>query len=520
MAQLPNVYSLLGQATTSEYNRRRKEERKYIKDIERDRLKASLLGMVLNPLAQSITSGISQGIANKFGNKYENWVASTEEMWQYNRDVKKGEENFIKLQELDKKVADSGLTSQEYFHQKVAPTFMGEQMDEVLQQKYKNHLANKESVFNKGILAALSRERHSKGDTAAYDAWVSRLDAFRSNEIKDPGQLAAFERLAKKQFPTTMLGTAWNWMKGKSSDEIEATSLQLQNKNPVIQSLRRLDNLNDTYAKEKVVDFEELDLLLKESEQAELFKKKNQTTLEIKTVYDEEQKVISKLRKEKFTYPFGKLDKEGNILTEEIIEKEDKLDTIEKLRSDIEESLRTGNSFFTRWKTLNEQGRRLFNEAVGGKAAAQKILTAAQNNWLTPPTYDEKGELISEGGMVPLEEIMKRNFQLSGVLIEDGMISKDLDRATQLALQSEARFKMHLKTVDVYFEDARTAVEAGDYTSIFDALLDEKTELGKNFADWQREYANLNNLTKQQGLNQAQLRLLQIEQDPKGQRFN
>ena len=172
MAQLPNVYSLLGQATTSEYNRRRKEERKYIKDIERDRLKASLLGMVLNPLAQSITSGISQGIANKFGNKYENWVASTEEMWQYNRDVKKGEENFIKLQELDKKVADSGLTSQEYFHQKVAPTFMGEQMDEVLQQKYKNHLANKESVFNKGILAALSRERHSKGDTAAYDAWV------------------------------------------------------------------------------------------------------------------------------------------------------------------------------------------------------------------------------------------------------------------------------------------------------------------------------------------------------------
>ena len=129
MAQLPNVYSLLGQATTDQYRRDRREERKYRREIERDRLKASLLGMVLNPLAQSVTQGISKGIANKFGNKYQTWADSTEDMWQYRRDKKRADENFSSLQKLDREILDSGLTLQEYFHQNVAPTFMGKQMD-------------------------------------------------------------------------------------------------------------------------------------------------------------------------------------------------------------------------------------------------------------------------------------------------------------------------------------------------------------------------------------------------------
>ena len=73
MAQLPNVYSLLGQATTDEYRRRREEERKYRKDLERDRLKATLLGSILNPVMGSITQGISEGIADKFGGRFEDF---------------------------------------------------------------------------------------------------------------------------------------------------------------------------------------------------------------------------------------------------------------------------------------------------------------------------------------------------------------------------------------------------------------------------------------------------------------
>ena len=41
--QLPNVYSLLGQATTSQYRRRRKEEKDYYDDLKKDQLKAMLL---------------------------------------------------------------------------------------------------------------------------------------------------------------------------------------------------------------------------------------------------------------------------------------------------------------------------------------------------------------------------------------------------------------------------------------------------------------------------------------------
>ena len=51
MAQLPNVYSLLGQATTSEYRRRRDEERKYRKDLERDRMRAMLLQPLIGAAA-------------------------------------------------------------------------------------------------------------------------------------------------------------------------------------------------------------------------------------------------------------------------------------------------------------------------------------------------------------------------------------------------------------------------------------------------------------------------------------
>lgn len=45
-----NVYSLLGQATTDEYRRRREEERKYYKDLQKDQQKAQLKALLLKPL--------------------------------------------------------------------------------------------------------------------------------------------------------------------------------------------------------------------------------------------------------------------------------------------------------------------------------------------------------------------------------------------------------------------------------------------------------------------------------------
>ena len=45
------LYSLLGQATTSQYRKDRREEKKYRRDLERDRMKAMLLQPVISAAA-------------------------------------------------------------------------------------------------------------------------------------------------------------------------------------------------------------------------------------------------------------------------------------------------------------------------------------------------------------------------------------------------------------------------------------------------------------------------------------
>ena len=132
MAQLPNVYSLLGQATTDEYRRRRREDRKYREDLERDRLKASLLGMVLNPLAQSITSGISQGIANKFGDRLEAFQG----LESYRAESKDINAAYAEKDRLVEKFINpylkSGKTSEQYFNENVLPMQLEDEVNQGL----------------------------------------------------------------------------------------------------------------------------------------------------------------------------------------------------------------------------------------------------------------------------------------------------------------------------------------------------------------------------------------------------
>ena len=64
MAQLPNVYSLLGQATTDEYRRRREEERDYYKDLKKEQMKAALL----QPLISGVV-GIGKDLASDITSK-------------------------------------------------------------------------------------------------------------------------------------------------------------------------------------------------------------------------------------------------------------------------------------------------------------------------------------------------------------------------------------------------------------------------------------------------------------------
>ena len=192
MAESGGIYSLLGQVTTDQYKKDRREERKYRKELQRDQLKASLLGVVLNPIAQQVSQGISGAIEKKFGNKYETWKETTEDMYKLAREKKLATTNFEALVAEDTKIKNSGLSMQEYYHQNASPDYLAVNLDEVLQQKYGSNMANQKSVFKKGVLGALSRELYNKGDTKGFETWAAPYNAYRAGEISDPVHLKKY----------------------------------------------------------------------------------------------------------------------------------------------------------------------------------------------------------------------------------------------------------------------------------------------------------------------------------------
>ena len=76
MAQLPNVYSLLGQATTDQYRRERREREKYYKDLEKDRMRAMLLQPLIGAVAttgmQALTDFVGDRLLPERGSSFLN----------------------------------------------------------------------------------------------------------------------------------------------------------------------------------------------------------------------------------------------------------------------------------------------------------------------------------------------------------------------------------------------------------------------------------------------------------------
>lgn len=66
MADSGGLYSLLGQVTTSQYKRDAREERKYRKDLERDRLKAVLLQPLIGAAATTGMQAVTDILGSKF----------------------------------------------------------------------------------------------------------------------------------------------------------------------------------------------------------------------------------------------------------------------------------------------------------------------------------------------------------------------------------------------------------------------------------------------------------------------
>jgi len=485
MADSGGIYSLLGQVTTDQYKKDRREERKYRRDLQRDQLKASLLGVVLNPLAQQVSQGISGAIENKFGNKFETWKLNTEDMYAYEKNKKAAIKNFENLESEDTKIKDSGLSMQEYYHQKIAPTYLAENMDEVLKQRHSNDLANKDSVFKEGILGALSRERYAAGDTAGFDAWAARFNAYRAGEISDPTQLTKYETAAKKKFPGGMAGSFYNWIRGKSPESIEAEALKLHTQNPVLASLNRLQDLNDTYAKENIVDLEELNTILTESKIKENYKKRNQEVYSKTTEVDEDNNLLKTTERRVITPPFGIIDtKTGAVQTETEIVDIKILDSKKKLQEATLKGLRESNSWTSLYKQLSPGGEAAFIESAGGIEKARQLITQAHSNWTR-----------ADGTSMDVEEILAGFKPLVALFATDAgqFTSEKLDTEMQLKLGNLDLFASHMETVNPMWDAADKAVAAGRYKTSLKAITDLSTPLGQEYKLWQEQWAVINN---------------------------
>ena len=459
------MYSLLGRATTSDYKRRRDEERDYRRDLRRDQLKASLLGMVLNPIAQQVSTGISEGISSRFADKYSNWQLTTEDAWQYKKDKEQAKTTFEELQAQSKAITEFGGDKKEYYIQNVAPGYLQKNMDEALQQRLGNQLADKNSVYMKGILPALARERIDKGDTAAFDAWSATANAFDDNKIRNPAQLDKFEKLAKKEFPSGLWAGMKNLFTGRSKEDIEKAALQILTENPAIKGLKKATDLLEESRRTNRTNLEAVAQLIDESTIIEKYRKKNIVDEKTETTFDiadrtdpKSKKVLKRKTTSVIAYPAGivktredgtkYIAKQDTKITEEVF------DTAEKIEKEFLELLQKNTNFMKAFNSLNEDGKQDYYQAVGGKNAAEKILQSAMTNWSGKST----------------SQILDEYSKLVDITTIAGNTSDKVDAATQTIINFQATINQTLKQQQQLIKDARLEVERGNYSNITEAL--------------------------------------------------
>lgn len=83
--QLAQAYSILGQATTAEYKRRRKEEKEYEKRMMRNQILGYLAQPLLKTAGEAIGEGVTDLIRSPFEKKYEEFLESEEFLKQKSR---------------------------------------------------------------------------------------------------------------------------------------------------------------------------------------------------------------------------------------------------------------------------------------------------------------------------------------------------------------------------------------------------------------------------------------------------
>ena len=396
MAQLPNVYSLLGQATTDEYRRRRREDRKYREDLERDRLKASLLGMVLNPVIGSVTQGISGAIANKFSGRLEDFQR-LETVREIKKDFDKG---YEEQQVINKKYyapwQESGKTLEAYYNEDVLPDRLEEELQTALSESsrfapnttlddiFGPNKQNKRRFINNLIATNPELQKQKQED---FKNFQEIMNIYPNLEDK-----SAYEARLLPQLKKSIGADGWlpalgrKLFKGDSDQELIASSLKILEQDDLIAQTRAGKLAKERYRKSGVFDQTLFNEALEQKEELEKYLQVPDVARATEIVRDEQGNVVGRQETVIKQYPF--LVKEnGGDFTSKIttVDEVDDIQTPASRKRTFAKALRRKSNWKPWYDSLTKEGRdKLLTafEKLGDKSLTlEKVNAAAMANW-------------------------------------------------------------------------------------------------------------------------------------------
>jgi hypothetical protein len=229
---LAQAYSILGQATTAEYNRRRKEE----KDLEKRMLRQQLLGAVLAPIGEEISRGVTSFISAPFEEKYQNFLESTE----------------VSNLKRKQRAAQSSFNTQIDPLYRSLQTYNGTDVDwaidnlgllEAQRRAYGEELAKKGediSLYNEKALDAILRQQIRDEGKAQNIVDSLRAVYEKGTTLATQDEIMSFVK-SKNQLPRTLLQAAGNKIRGRSVEDIHRGMFETINNSGMVQDRQAYD---------------------------------------------------------------------------------------------------------------------------------------------------------------------------------------------------------------------------------------------------------------------------------------
>jgi len=209
---LGEAYSILGQATTAEYKRRRKEEDEYRKKARKDKIFSYLAAPLLKSAGETLTQGITGLITGPEEEKYEEFLSSEQVMAQKHRQ-KVLNQNALALQAKHKKALESETGVLNYYTNLF--------YDQKLNNFNREHPEEEYSEGKNGVFYQQAREEAAKALPILEQAYA------RSLNVRDPEELdSALSKAYGSRDILSVLGRAvTNPFKGTKREDLRQQRL-------------------------------------------------------------------------------------------------------------------------------------------------------------------------------------------------------------------------------------------------------------------------------------------------------